>query len=815
MMNNKELTIRIIKNTGFCELYRRFLIDDMKTSDYGKMLSLAIIFINCGEPVVKRLGYRIITIYSNRTGDILPLYEESINSGLYPISKRIEETLDPDNKTSFFMEFNSALIESFLKDGKYLTWQQNELFNFYNNYIDESVSVVAPTSYGKTDLIVDTVKKMRGKRVCILTPTKALLAQTKRRIQSERNSARVNIITHPDMYKENSSGYVAVLTQERLMTLLRKDKNACFDCVVVDEAHEIFDKGNRGEILARDIIILNKRNENTIFKFLSPFIANNENLDINYAKGIVRKPYKIDEYIKTEKVYVYDVNKKEQKIYDQFINEFISSKNENIGLSDLEYIKNNSTGKNIIYFNKPKDIEAFVKIMIEELPDINVSEGLRHAIEDISNYINPEYTLVKSLKKGIVYHHASVPDSIRSYIEYLYTNFSEIKYIVTSSTLLEGVNIPATRLFVMNKKRGSHDMTASEFRNLSGRICRFSEIFSGNTGNLSLLEPEIHIVFGKYFNKNADIENYIKKIMKADKKIKDKIENPLMCNVDKTVSEERMAEADEVLENFEHGTINGYSRRFVSTKVGKACIGNNITEIDIFRQEGALAERIEKITSKITTIEGIMDCFNNVFLDLINTKEDNIMRLKDEKTRAFYKMFLKLKYEKIPFKLMISKFVAYWQYLRDSERMSPLVFVGKWGDEKRGGHKELWTDISKKSISELINLAIVRIKEEMDFVDNTFMKYVEVLNELELLDENLYMQLKYNTTNTKEMAFIINGYSLELAELIMGSYNNFLEIDEYNYTISIRRGIVDEMQTNNENAVLINEARNLIIEDKI
>ena len=40
-------------------------------------------------------------------------------------------------------------------------------------------SVIAPTSYGKSELIISAVKEYAGKRICILTSTKALLIQTK------------------------------------------------------------------------------------------------------------------------------------------------------------------------------------------------------------------------------------------------------------------------------------------------------------------------------------------------------------------------------------------------------------------------------------------------------------------------------------------------------------------------------------------------------------------------------------------------------------------------------------------------------------
>ena len=181
--------------------------------------------------------------------------------------------------------------------------------------------------------------------------------------------------------------------------------------------------------------------------------------------------YKISEYVKTERFYLYDIrNNAGLQLYDQYVNEWIHVPSEPENSTNIQFIQRHSAGKNIIYFNKPTDIEKFANEMLASLPDIALSPELSTAIEHISEYINSEYTIVKCLKKGIIYHHGSVPDTVRSYIEYLYNNFPEIKYVITSSTLLEGVNIPATKLFIIDNRKGVGNLSPSAFKNLIGRI---------------------------------------------------------------------------------------------------------------------------------------------------------------------------------------------------------------------------------------------------------------------------------------------------------------------------------------------------------
>lgn len=94
-MKNTNLTIRRLNNTSFSDAYKEFLLDsNMTINKYRKMLSLATLFLNSSNDNVKRLGYRIIVIYCNRTGDYKPLYDISINSGLVPVAQFIEEHVE-------------------------------------------------------------------------------------------------------------------------------------------------------------------------------------------------------------------------------------------------------------------------------------------------------------------------------------------------------------------------------------------------------------------------------------------------------------------------------------------------------------------------------------------------------------------------------------------------------------------------------------------------------------------------------------------------------------------------------------------------
>ena len=484
-------------------------------------------------------------------------------------------------------------------------------------------------------------------------------------------------------------------------------------------------------------------------------------------------------------------------------------------MSDIDFLLNRSGNKNIIYFNKPSDIEKFAKRIISELPDIEISTELTKAIKHISEYVNPQYTLVKCLKKGVIYHHGSIPDGIRQYIENIYCAIKEIRFVITSSTLLEGVNLPADKMFLFDNRKGQGNLSPSDFRNLIGRVCRFSEIFRNSNTTLKGLEPEIYIVFGEYFKKNANYKLYVPNCMNIEKKLVDKCENVLLKETIETQENlTNLKLAKEFIENYENGTINDYSERNTRTDIGKLCILNNIHEFDIFDKEIILQDKTDELKRNqaiISDSNQLIEEFNNIFVQLIDNKDEhNLIRFKYEATRNYYTMLLNYRLENNSFAQMVKMTVNYWESLIQNHR-DRIVYVGRWGDLTRNnGYNKYWTDISEKTKSEKINLAIVRIKEEQDFIDNVIMKFVETFHDIELIDENLYNKIKYGTDNPLQIVLIKNGISSSLSKLLIEKYFNFINIDITSNIVTISPDIINEMNNNNENDILVFEAKNNI-----
>ena len=78
--------------------------------------------------------------------------------------------------------------------------------------------------------------------------------------------------------------------------------------------------------------------------------------------------------------------------------------------------------------------------------------------------IHADYYLADIIKKGVAYHVGYLPLHIRTKIEELYRD-RHIKSIFCTSTLIEGVNLPADNLIVLSCRIGSKgNMNQVEFK---------------------------------------------------------------------------------------------------------------------------------------------------------------------------------------------------------------------------------------------------------------------------------------------------------------------------------------------------------------
>ena len=155
--------------------------------------------------------------------------------------------------------------------------------------------------------------------------------------------------------------------------------------------------------------------------------------------------------------------------------------------------------KNIVYCNTVGDTIEFALKFSKGLPeqkDIRIDS----LIELIKSYIHKDYFLIDCLKKGVAFHFGRLPQRIRERVEKLFED-KVIDYIFCTSTLLEGVNLPAKNIFIFSNAIGNSKFSDVDFWNLAGRAGRLSKELSGNIICVRMEEKK-----NRWDNPNKDLE---------------------------------------------------------------------------------------------------------------------------------------------------------------------------------------------------------------------------------------------------------------------------------------------------------------------
>lgn len=797
---NNSITLKQIQNVfneyNFMDIYHNFLKDNELTDEETiKLLSIAILLLNSDNENIKKCGYHILVKYSitNKNYELLDdLSRELLNA---PILKVISD-YNMANNGEFKESLDILLFESFKskENDNYYTLDQLKMINdFFRN--DSNYALIAPTSFGKSDLIYEYIlKNYEEKNICVIVPTKALINQTRIKLyrQFKTIQNKPKIITHQDVLPSDDRRNIYIMTQERLYSVLFENKhNIVFDVLMVDEAHNLFINDDRSRLLSKIIIYLQNKNSNFKIKYFSPIIKNANNLVHKYINEYEIFENIVEPLIKSENIYLIDFENNTNEIYDRYFNEFIP--NDELQISDyVNFIKQYSTNKNIIYINSPKEIIKVSKEISNKLDEVDDGQ-INKMITQISNYVNEEYDLLDGLKKGLVYHCGLIPDNVRIYIEESVTKIENIRYILCSSTLLEGVNMPFTTMFILDLYKGQKYLTYHQLVNLIGRVNRFNIIFGGNKDGLKGILSNIY--FLKRNNERKDYKKFISERLKIEsnsEKRNDQVENPFLKESKNKVEEIEKNVLSVLLDE----PVDGQKAKF-KTNIGKIMMDQNIIDLDLFKYEETIQKRIDSYNEQD---EELIEKIYNLFIkDLPYKDKSKANELNDEGARHHYSMVLKWRKLNQSFSQMINKQIYYWN---NSDKED--IYVGeRWGEPKSYNYKNPYINKTRLNKKQLTNLAIIKVKDDLDYLDFYILRYIEVLNKIGFIDDNEYNLIKFGTTNSIQIFFLKEGLSQDLSKLIVNKYNNYI-IQKGN-TYKLNEKILSDMKNENENEILVNE----------
>lgn len=789
--------------------------DELSESDLTEVLRFAVLFLRSDDELVTRFGYRILLQYTSVTGDYEPLRSVAMVKELMPIVAAAERLspglVDPDELASALFAAHRTNFETRAGDGTTTqrTRGQMELRSF-NGRVSDAV-VVAPTSYGKSEMLIDKLAGNIDRATCVIVPTRALIAQTRAALVADPRirESRVRIVTHPDAYVGDVR-FIAVLTQERLQRLFVNEQGLSLDLLLIDEAHNLLSGDSRSVELSQVTLMAQARNEAMTVTFYTPFLAVPSDLrHVNSSdRPLLSKT--VNEHVKAEKLIHAPLGER-QRLYDQFLNRTIELDDE-VPDDEVAAVVALAGHRTLAYVNRPREAQELAERLSSVASPVVLSSRAAEAVQAIADLIDPNYGLIDCIRAGVLFHHGKVPDLLRQYIERLFREdrSEQPRFLVTTSTLLEGVNTPADCLILMSASRGRGYLTRSAFRNLIGRVGRFREVFDSSRQDLDLLQPKVYLMPSSYSRKGWNVEDYLSRVADLAKSADDNTTNPLL---EASADDERRQDALVFLENVEPGSSGLANSRRAQTEVGLLCFLNGVRDFDILEHEADTQERVEeqRLLPPVGEVGQLIDVICGLFLEDRDLMGDELSRVRDnDGARRFYSLFLGWRSNNEPYKRMIAHFMRYWSQLNEE-----LVYVGSsWGDETFGdeGFRRLYVRMSSKSRAERINLAVAKVKEEQDFIDFNLMRYVEILNTLGLLEGDLYSRVKYGTADPYLICLLKNGLSPELARLIQDVYRDHVAVEIETDTITVYESLPTTMTSGGENDILIYEAETMVSE---
>ncbi len=425
--------------------------------------------------------------------------------GNYPAIKLLEEMTDIKGYKRLLRGISALeeyIFESFnekeIISKKYLLSNfQYKIFNTINK--NNALSLSAPTSAGKSFILLKYVldyiyKRNVGSTVVYIVPTRALIKQV-------MNDFIDNVLELglKDIYigcssevevllKQPEKSNILVLTQERLYQLCSnpESKRIKIDMVIADEAHNI-QSGGRGVLLERAINYVKDLYPEVKVLFSSPLVSNPEKMlsifnmegekEKNQFPLVAQNVIEVKQTPKNLRIFTkIDGDEVELKIIPYGIR----------GTSKASILANVAIKlwnqkSSIIYSNEPMlstDV-ARELVLSGKFPELNDGK-LEEFAEFIEEYISENYELANFIRRGIAFHFGSLPSIIRSGIEDLFKE-GAIKIVCCTSTLLEGLNMPAKNIFIYKPEKGQKKpMDKLNFWNLAGRAGRMGNDFSGN-----------------------------------------------------------------------------------------------------------------------------------------------------------------------------------------------------------------------------------------------------------------------------------------------------------------------------------------------
>lgn len=479
-----------------------------------RLVQSAAIFSQSSEAAWKHLAYRIgfaSLVFKDSLGGLASASRLILaRLGNYP-AIRFAFGGDPEPASMperIFFEIANRRDENTIKIGErtaVLTDMQKSVWDALG--AGQSIALSAPTSAGKSFVFTGFIEQLKRANpkanIVYLVPSRALLTQVETDLRKAAPDRAFDVTTVPLAPSSvDLPPPLYVLTPERLQVLLQASSDMIFDVAIVDEAH-LIGEGSRGVILHAVLQEVQTRNRTAQFLFSSPQVRNPAifgsvvgHRDIQTLKvtespvaqnliflsGIACDPTAIKASLwQNGSTLALNEFQSAIPIYNPQDRLIYASWALGQGSQSLVYADAPASCEDIALKIKALGADSDVAtVSVGEEPSLDIVSARLALSEFAKEAVHPNYVLADTVLSGVGFHYGRIPPLLRNAVE---TSFAEgtLDYIVCTSTLLQGVNLPARNIFMHNPHKGDEQpIEAVDFWNLAGRAGRLGKDFQGN-----------------------------------------------------------------------------------------------------------------------------------------------------------------------------------------------------------------------------------------------------------------------------------------------------------------------------------------------
>jgi|7_EtaG_2_1085326.scaffolds.fasta_scaffold02009_2 superfamily II DNA/RNA helicase len=385
------------------------------------------------------------------------------------------------------------------------TWLQVNDFQrrFWTNAAQSGwLSASSPTASGKTFLVlqwlIDQVTAGERRVAVYLAPTRALVSEIEanlKKLLGDADLVEVSSLPLAEKYKAARDGGPAVIlvfTQERLHLLANiLGDSLLVDLLIVDEAHKIGDN-QRGVILQDAIERATRANPSLKAVFISPATQNPEELLTDAPEGVHTVSVDSDSSTVLQNLIVATQVPRKSQLWALHLRQedselpigVLQLASKPMGIKKrIAFISAavGERGGTLVYANGAGEAEEIADLISQLLPKLEQTDSELSELAELARKgVHQDFRLGPLVELGVAFHYGNMPSLLRIEIERLF-RLGKIRFLVCTSTLIEGVNLSCRTIVVRGPRKGKgRPMEPHDFWNLAGRAGRWGDEFQGN-----------------------------------------------------------------------------------------------------------------------------------------------------------------------------------------------------------------------------------------------------------------------------------------------------------------------------------------------